>query len=146
MMPEHSNPSPDSLFTNVNGGVILNEIDNVAGIAALRHTRTRTVTASVDAMEFLHPVRVGELLIIKASVNWVGRSSMEVGVKVLAENLFTGETNVTGRAYLTFVAVDLDGKPIPAPQLIVETEDEKRRFEQAQIRRKNRLEHREQRQ
>ena len=92
-------------------------------------------------MEFLHPVRVGELLIIKASVNWVGRTSMEVGVKVLAENLFTGETHVTGRAYLTFVAVDQNGKPIPAPKLIPETNDEKRRYEQAQIRRKIRLEH-----
>jgi acyl-CoA hydrolase len=146
MMPEHSNPSPDTHFTNVNGGIILNEIDNVAGIAALRHTRTRTVTASLDAMDFLHPVKVGELLIIKASVNWVGNTSMEVGVKVIAENLFTGETNVTGRAYLTFVAIDENGNPISAPKLIPESDEEKRRFRQAQERRKNRLEHRQIRQ
>ncbi|OLS27605.1 MAG: putative acyl-CoA thioester hydrolase [Candidatus Heimdallarchaeota archaeon LC_3] len=142
MMPEHSNPSPDSHFKNVNGGVILNLIDNIAGIVALRHTRTRVVTASFDAMEFLHPVRVGELLIIKSSINFVGTSSMEVGVKVMVEDFFTGETNVTGRAYLTFVAVDQDGKPIPAPKLILETDDDHRRFKQAQERRKIRLEHR----
>jgi acyl-CoA hydrolase len=142
MMPEHSNPSPDANFKNVNGGVILNLIDNVAGIVALRHTRTRVVTASFDAMEFLHPVRVGELLIIKASLNFVGTSSMEVGVKVMVEDFFTGETNVTGRAYLTFVAVNHDGKPITAPKLILETNDDHRRFKQAQERRKNRLAHR----
>ena len=139
MMPEHSNPSPDSHFKNVNGGVILNLIDNIAGIVALRHTRMRVVTASFDAMEFLHPVRVGDLLIIKASLNFVARSSMEVGVKVMVEDFFTGETNVTGRAYLTFVAIDNDGRPIPAPKLILETDDDHRRFKQAQERRKNRL-------
>lgn len=142
MMPEHSNPSPDAHFTNVNGGVILKEIDNVAGITALRHTRTRTVTASLDAMEFLHPVKVGELLIIKASLNYVGTTSMEVGVKVMTENLFTGETNVTGRAYLTFVAIDDNGKPVSSPKLVPVTDEEKRRYFEAQERRKNRLEQR----
>ena len=144
MMPQHGNPSPDGRFQNVNGGIILNLIDNVAGIVSLRHCRSRTVTASIDQMEFLHPVRVGDLLIIKAAVNWVGRTSLEIGVRVETENLFTGETNPTGRAYLTFVAVDNDGKPIDAPMIEPTTLDEKRRFREAQERRERRLNHRKQ--
>ena len=136
-MPEDANPGN----VNVNGGVVLQLIDNTAGIAALRHCRTRTVTASIDKMDFIYPIKVGELIIIKASVNHVFGTSLEVGVKVEVENLMTGDRHITGKAYLTFVAVDQDGNPIQVPfSLIPETENEKRRFKEAQLRRKLRLE------
>ena len=139
-MPEDSNPGN----VNVNGGFVLQLIDNVAGISALRHCRTRTVTASIDKMDFIYPIKVGELIIINASVNCVFGQSMEVGVKVEVENLRTGDRHTTGKAYLTFVAVNQDGHPIQVPYLIEpETDDEKRRYKEAQKRRKLRLEQRE---
>lgn len=139
-MPEDTNPGN----VNVNGGRVLQLIDNIAGISALRHCRTKTVTASIDKMDFIYPVKVGELIIIKASVNCVFGTSMEVGVLVEVENIMTGERHTTGKAYLTFVAVDGEGNPIQVPFLVQpETEDEKRRFKEAQIRRKLRLEQRE---
>ena len=109
MMPSHSNPTwkSDGLELGaVNGGAILNLIDNIAGLAALRHCRTRVVTASIDRMDFLNPVHVGELLVLKARVNYVGRTSMEVGIRVETEDLVTGSRKKTGYAFLTFVAVD----------------------------------------
>ena len=142
MMPSHSNPSwkdGEVELGNVNGGAILNLIDNVAGIVALRHCRTRVVTASIDTMSFLSPVHVGELLILKASVNYVGKTSLEVGVRVETENLRTGERRKTGSAYLTFVAISEEGKPIPVPPLKPETPEEKRRWEEAKKRREERL-------
>ncbi len=142
MMPSHSNPSwKDGKVElgTVNGGAILNLIDNVAGIVALRHCRTRVVTASIDSMSFLSPVHVGELLILKASVNYVGKTSLEVGVRVETENLRTGERRKTGTAYLTFVAISETGKPIPVPPLKPKTEEEKRRWEEAKRRREERL-------
>jgi acyl-CoA hydrolase len=139
-MPEDANPGN----INVNGGVVLQLIDNIAGISALRHCRTRTVTASIDKMDFIYPVKVGELIIIKASVNHVFGTSLEVGVRVDVENIYTGETHTTGRAYLTFVAVDQEGHPIKVPYLVQpETEIEKRRYKEAQKRRKLRLDDRE---
>lgn len=138
-MPEDANPGN----VNVNGGIVLQIIDNIAGIASLRHCRTRTVTASIDKMDFIYPIKVGELIIGKASVNCVFGKSMEVGVKIESENLSTGERHTTGRAYLTFVAVDHDGNPIEVPFSVQpETEDEKRRYNEAQQRRKLRLEER----
>lgn len=134
MMPQHGNPG-----TTVNGGVILNLIDNVAGICVLRHCRSRAVTVSIDTMHFLHPVHVGDLLIIKAQINWVGHTSMEVGVSVEVEDLHTGERYQTGSAYLTFVAVDENGNPIPAPYILPETAEEKQRYEEAVLRRELRL-------
>ncbi|MDH5402114.1 MAG: acyl-CoA thioesterase [Candidatus Heimdallarchaeota archaeon] len=141
MMPSHSNPSMRDgsvELGSVNGGAILNLIDNVAGLAALRHCRTRTVTASIDSMSFLNPVKVGELLILKASVNYVGSTSLEVGVRVETENLRSGERKHTGTAYLTFVSVDQEGKPIPAPKLKLETAEQHKRYEAAKIRLENR--------
>ena len=138
-MPEDANPGN----VNVNGGIVLQIIDNIAGIASLRHCRTRTVTASIDKMDFIYPIKVGELIIVKASVNHVFGTSLEVGVKVEVENLMTGDRHTTGKAYLTFVSVDQEGHPITVPYLIEpETEDEKRRFKEAQQRRKLRLEQR----
>jgi len=146
MMPSHSNPAWSEgrvELGNVNGGAILNLIDNVAGLCALRHCRSRVVTVSIDRMSFLNPVHVGELLVLKAKVNHVGKTSMEVGVRVETENLRTGKHLQTGSAYLTFVALDQDGKPIPAPPLILETEADHRRNEEAIQRRESRRAERE---
>jgi len=140
VMPEDSNPG----VVNINGGVVLKIIDDVAGIVSLRHCRSRTVTASIDKMDFIYPAKVGEILIVKSSVNCVFKTSLEIGVKVEVENIFTGERHTTGKAYLTFVSVDKAGKPIEVPYKIVpETNDEKRRYNEAQIRRKLRLDQRE---
>jgi len=108
-------------------------------MAAMRHARRVVVTASIDYMTFLHPIRVGQLVILRSSVNRVFRTSMEVGVKVFVEDLQTGELCHTSSAYLTFVAIDEHGRPAPVPPVIPETEDEKRRYEEAGRRRAERL-------
>ena len=134
MSPQDANPSG-----NVQGGVIMKLIDLAGGIVAQRHTRTNAVTASVDRIDFLHPVYVGEVLSLKASLNLVGRTSMEVGVRVESENPLTGEIRHTASAFLTYVALDRSGKPVEVVPLILETDDEKRRNEDAQARREARL-------
>ena len=121
------------------GGKVMHLVDLAGAIAAIRHARTPIVTASVDHMSFLHPVRIGHLLRLRASVNRVFRTSMEVGVKVCVENLLTGEEKHTSSAYLTFVSLGKDGKPIVLPPVIPETETEKRRYEAAGKRREYRL-------
>jgi acyl-CoA hydrolase len=128
----------------VHGGIVMKLCDEAAGIAAVKHCRLRIVTAAIDRMTFLHPVHVGELLTCKASVNAVWRSSMEVGVRVEAENPRTGEVRHTSTAYLTMVAVDDDGRPTPVPSLAAESADEQRRMREAELRRRNRLSEREQ--
>jgi len=128
----------------VHGGVVMRLCDEAAGIAAIKHCRLRVVTAAIDRMTFLHPVHVGELLTCRASVNAVWRSSMEVGVRVEAENPRTGEVRHTSTAYLTMVAIDDEGRPTPVPPLLAETETERRRMREAELRRRNRLEEREQ--
>ena len=138
-MPEDANPGN----FNINGGMVLRLIDDTAGIVSLRHCRSRTVTASIDRMDFLFPAKIGDLMIFKAAVNCTFNTSLEVGVKVDVENIMTGEVHTTGRAYLTFVAIDENGKPIQVPQVIPQTEEEKRRFKEAQKRRELRLEQRE---
>lgn len=135
MLPTDANPSG-----NVHGGVIMKHIDEVAAIVAFRHARKSVVTASIDRMDFLKPIYVGNLLILKASVNYTGRTSMEVGVKVEAEDLATGKIVDTGFAYLTYVALDDEGKPTPVPPIIPETREEKIRYEEARMRRRRRLE------
>src|SRR5512133_662967 len=115
----------------VHGGVVMRMCDEAAGIAAIRHSGCRVVTAGMDRMTFNTPVFVGELLRCTASVNAVWRTSMEVGVRVEAENPFTGETRHTSTAYLTMVALD-EGHPVAAPKLIAESEDEKRRQREAE--------------
>ncbi|MDH7554295.1 MAG: acyl-CoA thioesterase [Spirochaetes bacterium] len=128
-----------NLAGNVHGGTIMKLIDNTGGIVASRHAGCLVVTASIDRLDFHSPVYVGDLLRLKASVNYVGTTSMEVGVRVEAENFITGEVRHTASAYLTFVALDEHGKPKNVPPLQPETEDEKRRYHEAEIRRKKRL-------
>lgn len=134
MNPENANPAG-----NVHGGDIMKLIDTAGGVAATRHARAHTVTASIDRLDFHHPVYIGDVLTLKASVNYVGNTSMEVGVRVEAENPISGETRHTGSAYLTFVALDADKRPIVLPRLIVETQEEKHRYQEAEERRQMRL-------
>lgn len=128
-----------NLSGNVHGGVIMKLVDTAAGIAAVRHCGGRVVTASMDEMSFIEPVYLGEVVTLLAQVNDVGRTSMEIGVRVEAENARTGERRHVSTAYLVFVALDADGKPRPVPPLQPETPDEKRRMEEAKIRRRHRL-------
>jgi acyl-CoA hydrolase len=128
----------------VHGGVVMKLCDEVAGIAAIRHCGRRVVTAAVDRLTFILAVNVGELLICSASVNAAWRTSMEVGVRVEAENPRTGERRHTSTAYLTMVAIDDEGRPAPAPPLLVESDTERRRQREAELRRSNRLAEREQ--
>jgi len=127
---------------NVHGGLILRLCDEVAGIAAVRHSGARVVTAALDRMTFLHPVYVGNLVTVKATVNAAWRTSMEVGVRVEAENVRTGEVTHTSTAYVTMVALDGDGRPVAVPAVQAETTDEKRRAREAQVRRDTRLQER----
>jgi acyl-CoA hydrolase len=129
-----------NLAGNVHGGVILKNIDNTAGIVAARHANTSAVTASIDRVDFYSPVYVGDLLRLLASVNYTGTTSMEIGVRVEAENFMTGEVRHTASAYLSFVALDAEGKPTKVPRIILETREEKRRNREARNRRKYRLE------
>src|SRR6266550_7004542 len=128
----------------VHGGTVMKLCDEAAGIAAVKHSRRRVVTAAIDRMTFLHPVHVGELLTCKAGLNAVWRSSMEVGVRVEAENPRTGEVRHTSTAYLTMVALDDDGRPTAVPPIAAESEGERRRMREAELRRRNRLSEREQ--
>jgi len=137
MMPEHANN-----MGHVFGGVILSMMDKTAAIAAFRHSRAAVVTASIDRVDFREPIHLGDLVVMKASVNYVGRSSMEVGVRVEAEDLLTGVRRHTNSCYLTFVAVDRNGRPIEVAGLEPETENEQRRNVAAQERRRRRLEER----
>lgn len=138
MFPSDANPSG-----NVFGGAIVRYIDEVAAAVAQRHARTNVVIASMDRMDFHTPVKVGDLLTISAAVNHVGWSSMEVGVRVEAENPITGSIRHAASAYATMVALGSDGKPTAAPAVIPETDEEKRRFKEAEARRALRLKNRE---
>lgn len=124
---------------SVHGGSIMRLCDEVAGIAAIRHSGCRVVTAGMDRMTFLDPVYVGQLVTVKATVNAAWRTSMEVGVRVESEQVATGEVAHTSTAYLTMVALDDEGRPTDVPPLAPETRDELRRQEEAQLRRENRL-------
>lgn len=128
-----------NLAGNVHGGVIMKLIDSTAGLVAARHALSNVVTASIDRLDFHNPVFVGELLVVNAAINYTGTSSMEVGVRVEAENVMTGERRHTASAYLTFVALDKDGKPTQIPPLALTSEEEKRRHHEAADRRTIRL-------
>src|SRR6185369_4527164 len=133
-------PNDANGLGNVLGGKVMHLVDLCGALAAIRHARCPVVTASVDYMNFLSPVRIGQLLMLRSSVNRVFRTSMEVGVKVMVEDLATGAVRHTSSAYLTFVAVDAEGNRVAVPAVIPETEDEKRRYEDAARRREVRLE------
>jgi len=132
-------PNDASGLGNVLGGKVMHLVDLAGAMAAMRHARRPVVTLSVDQLLFLHPVRVGELIVLRSSVNRVFRTSMEVGVKVTTEKLMTGERRHTCSAYLTFVALDENQKPTPITPVIPETEEEQRRYRQAGERRQYRL-------
>jgi acyl-CoA hydrolase len=134
MMPQHANPSG-----NVHGGDIMRLVDQAGYTAAARHAHTNVVTAGIDRLDFLSSVYVGNVVFLKASVNYVSRSSMEVGVRVEAECLETGVRTHTATAFLTFVALDEKDEPTAVPRLVPETDVEKRRFEDGRRRREERL-------
>jgi uncharacterized protein (TIGR00369 family) len=139
IMAQQMNPQDANPAGNVHGGVIMKLIDTAAGAVAIRHARSNAVTASIDRLDFFHPVFVGDFVTLRASLNFVGRTSMEVGVRVESENLMTGERRHTSTAYLTYVALDGHGQPLPLPPMILETEEEKRRNREAKVRRETRL-------
>jgi len=128
----------------VHGGIVMKVCDEAAAIAAIRHCRLRVVTAGMDRMTFTEPVHIGELLRCSASVNAAWRTSMEVGVRVEAENPVTGQIRHTSTAYVTMVGLDADGRPTPVPPAVAVSEDEQRRQREAELRRANRLSERDQ--
>ena len=132
-------PNDANGLGHVLGGKVMHLVDLAGAMAAMRHARRPVVTASVDHMNFLYPVRIGQLIILRSAVNRVFQTSMEVGVRVLVEDLLNGVQQHTSSAYLTFVALDEQGKPSPIPPVIPETEEEKRRFDEAGERREYRL-------
>jgi acyl-CoA hydrolase len=135
IMPHQANPHGTAF-----GGVIMAWIDMVAGMTAQRHCGKEVVTAGIDSLAFKEPVRIGDHVVLKASVNYVSRSSMEIGVQVNREDPYSGQQVVATTAHLTFVALDEDKRPTPAPPLMPETNEEKRRYENARLRVKTRKE------
>jgi acyl-CoA hydrolase len=133
-------PNDSNGLGNVLGGKVMHLVDLAGALAAMRHARCPVVTASIDHMNFLHPVHIGQLIILRSSVNRVFQTSMEVGVKVWVEDLLKGDLRHTSSAYLTFVAIDAQGKRVPVAPVIPETEEEKRRYDEALARREYRLE------
>ena len=129
-----------NMLGNVHGGVIMREVDSAAGTAALRHAGRPCVTAAIDELSFIGPVHVGDILHVSARVNDVGRTSLEVGVKVEAEPLAGGERRHTTSAYIVMVGLDEEGHPVEVPGLTVESDEDLRRQRQARIRRQIRAE------
>ncbi len=134
LQPQDANPAG-----NVHGGVVMKQIDTAAGVVGVRHARCNVVTASIDRLDFHNPAFIGNLLILKASVNMVGRTSMEIGVRAEAEDIISGRVRHIASAYLTFVALDEKGKPKEVPCLLFESEEEIRRECEARARREARL-------
>jgi acyl-CoA hydrolase len=132
-------PNDTNMLGNLLGGRLMHWLDVSAAMAASRHSNKTVATVAVDSLDFRHPARMGEVVILKAKLTWVGRTSMEVFVKAYAENLKSGSVILTNKAYLTFVALDDEGKPAPVPKLLLETEEEKKDFEEAELRRNERL-------
>ncbi len=130
MMPHHANPAG-----KIYGGTILSMADAVAYMCAARHSTPNCVTVSVDQVDFREPINIGEVVTFKAAVNYVGRTSMEIGIRIEAEDLKTGKKRHTNSCYFTMVALDDKGQPTPVPPLILETPAEKRRFQEGRIRR-----------
>jgi acyl-CoA hydrolase len=137
VLPNDANPLGFIL-----GGTVMHLIDIAAAIACHRHTRSRLVTAAVDGLQFLHSIKVGDLIILKARVTCTFTTSLEAEVEVYSEEILTGQRRLTSRAFLTFVAIAEDGRRVPVPPLLIETDDERRVAEQAQARRAERLKNR----
>jgi acyl-CoA hydrolase len=135
VMPMHTNGVAGVMF----GGIMMQWIDVCAGVAAMRHAAGAVLTASIDRLDFLSPVRVGEIVVLQAMVNYTARTSMEVGCRVETEDMTTGQRRYVTKAYLTFVAVDAAGRPRPIPALELTTEDDHRRHADAEFRRAERL-------
>lgn len=134
MHPEHAN-----LLGNVHGGWIMKLVDEAGALACMRHAQRKVVTVAIDSMTFRQPIKIGDLIVLNAEVTYTGRTSMEAEVEVLAENPVTGERTYTNNAYLVYVALDDEGKPTTVRQLLAETDDEKRKMEQAKERQERRL-------
>jgi acyl-CoA hydrolase len=139
VMPTHTNHVGDHGTGILFGGILVQWIDVCAAVAAMRHCGGTAVTASIDRLDFLVPIHLGDIVVLQAQVNYAARTSMEVGCRVDTENALTGERRYSTKAYLTFVAIDADGKPRPVPPLEPETPDEHRRYAQAESRRAERL-------
>lgn len=137
VLPSQTNP-----LGNVLGGRVMHLIDIAAAIAAHRHSNSYAATVAVDYLDFRHPIKVGQLIVLKSSVNRVFQTSMEVGVKVFSEDILTGERKHTSSAYVTFVALDAHGRPKAVPPVLCQTETERRRYREAEVRRQLRLAHR----
>lgn len=133
-------PNEANQYGTAFGGVIMSWIDMTAAMAAQKHCHSEVVTASIDSLSFREPIRIGDHAILKAMVNYAGRTSMEVGVQLLRENPLTGKTALATTAHLTFVAIDENHRPRPVPPLVAETDNEKRRYENAKLRVQNRKE------
>jgi acyl-CoA hydrolase len=134
VLPNDANPLGFIL-----GGTVMHLIDMAGAIAAHRHTRTLLVTAAVDGLQFLHPIKVGDLIILKSRVTAVWKTSLEVEVEVFSEELLTGRHELTSRAYLTFVSIDQEGRRVPIPPLLLETDEDRERARAADARRVDRL-------
>ncbi|MDQ6677308.1 MAG: acyl-CoA thioesterase [Acidobacteriota bacterium] len=132
-------PNDSNSLGNLLGGKVMHLVDLAGAMAAMRHSRHVVVTAAIDQMSFLHPVRIGQWVRLRSAVNRVFRSSMEVGVKVFIEDLILGEMQHTSSAYLTFVAIDEAGNPVAVHPAVPESEEERRRYEEAGLRREYRL-------
>jgi acyl-CoA hydrolase len=137
MFPTDANPAG-----NVFGGEILKHIDMVAGIVAQRHSQSNAVTVSMDSVNFLKPIFVGNVLKLNARINYVHNSSMEIEVKAEAEDIVTGIRTITGNAFVTFVALDENGKPMHVPRLALKTDEDRTKFEEGKIRMEKRLKNR----
>jgi uncharacterized protein (TIGR00369 family) len=134
MHPEHAN-----LLGNVHGGWIMKLVDEAGALTCMRHAQRKVVTVTIDSMDFHQPIRIGDLVILNAEVSYTGRTSMEATVEVHAENPITGTQIHTNTAYLVYVALDDAGRPTPVPPLLAETEEEKQKLEQGQVRQQSRL-------
>jgi acyl-CoA hydrolase len=132
-------PGDANILGNVHGGVLMKLLDEVGGIAAARHAQRPVVTVAIDSLTFISPIRVGDLVVITARLTWVGRSSMEVEARVEAENIFTGKRTHTNSAYLIYVALDEEGSSTEVPRLIAETEAQRQRMIEADVRQAQRL-------
>lgn len=135
-------PQDANGFGNVHGGVIMKMVDEVGALAAMRHARNPVVTIVIDSMTFLEPIRVGNLVECTAELTYVGRTSIEVRVEVRTENPLSGISSVTNTAYLVYVALDPEGRPTPVAPLVYQTEDERRRADEAKARQEYRKQQR----